>query len=289
MVDRRGTPVGASSLPWGGPGAQHAPLAFHPAMHRHPEPPPLTTDSAVFLDIDGTLLEFAPAPDQVKVTTKVFTLLTSLATKLNGAVALVTGRAIADVDRLFPELRMPVSGQHGCERRTASGYRHVHASPAEATDRLRVAMHSLAAEHPGLMLEDKGITLALHYRRVPHLAAFVHRAVREMLAPAVAGGAGLQLLTGKMIVEVKPVGRHKGAAILEYMDEAPFAGRTPVFVGDDDTDEHGFHAIHARNGWSVKVGPGATSAEYRLADVSAVLAWLTAFDKRSRAALPHNA
>jgi trehalose 6-phosphate phosphatase len=255
-------------------------------MPRSSDPPPLTAKVALFLDIDGTLLEFAPAPDQVKVTTRVFTLLNALADRLNGAVALVTGRAIADVDRLFPGLQLPVSGQHGCERRAATGNRFVHAPTPAATEQLRVAMHKLAADHPGLMLEDKGITLALHYRRVPHLAAFVHRAVRDLLAPAVASGAALQLLTGKMIVEVKPDGRDKGTAILDYMNEAPFAGRIPVFVGDDDTDEHGFHAVHAWNGWSVKVGPGPTHAEYRLTDVKAVLAWLTMLEKQDSPAVP---
>jgi trehalose 6-phosphate phosphatase len=237
-------------------------------------PPSLDARCALFLDIDGTLLEFAATPERVRIDRELVRLLPALERTLGGAIALITGRAIADVDRLFPRLRMPVAGQHGCERRAADGTRHRHAPTSAGVEVLRARMSALAARHPGLRLEDKGATLALHYRRVPRLAGYVHRTARGMLAEALAGGAALQLLSGKRIVEITPDGRDKGTAILEYLDEPPFAGRRPVFIGDDRTDELGFAAVRRRRGWAVKVGGGPTHAQYRLPDVAAVRRWL---------------
>jgi trehalose 6-phosphate phosphatase len=139
---------------------------------------------------------------------------------------------------------------------------------------MRAGMRALASRHPGLRLEDKGVTLALHYRRAPRLAGYVHRAVRALLADAIRQGAALQLITGKLVVEVMPDGRDKGTAILEYLEEPPFAGRRPVFIGDDRTDEYGFVAVRRHRGWAVKVGSGPTRAQYRLPDVAAVRRWL---------------
>ncbi len=238
-------------------------------------PPPLARDCAVFLDLDGTLLELAVTPDRVRVDGEVAALLPALAARLDGAFALITGRAIADVDRLFPELALPIAGQHGCERRGADGALHRH-SVAGSLAQLREGLGRLAARHDGLLLEDKGATLALHYRRAPRLAGYVHRAVRAEVALAAAAGTPWCLQRGKRLVEVKPDGRDKGTAILEFMAEAPFRGRRPVFAGDDLTDEFGFAAVERLGGWGVKVGPGATRAHYRLPDVGAVREWLAA-------------
>jgi trehalose 6-phosphate phosphatase len=239
-------------------------------------PPPLPPDCALFLDLDGTLLDLAATPARVRVGHDVAALLRALAATLDGAVALITGRAIADVDRLFPGLCLPVAGQHGCERRAADGTRHRLATPERGLRRLRADIGRLAGRHSGLLLEDKGSTLALHYRGAPRLAGYLHRAVRELVAAAAADGTALQLQSGKDVVEIRPDGRDKGTAILDYLTEPPFAGRTPVFVGDDRTDEHGFAAVLHARGWAVKVGPGATRARYRLADVAAVRLWLAA-------------
>jgi trehalose 6-phosphate phosphatase len=242
--------------------------------HRRGPPPPLSRSCAVFLDIDGTLLRLAVTPDSVLVDGEVTALLPRLQSALCGAVALITGRAIADADRLFPLMPLPIAGQHGCERRAADGSWHRHAPAPAGIARLRERMARLAADHEGLLLEDKGTTLALHYRRAPRLAGHVHRIMRTELA--LAASAGWRLQRGKGILEVTPDGRDKGTAILEFMSEPPFRGRRPVFVGDDLTDEFGFAAVERLGGWAVKVGRGRTCADYRLPDVAAVRGWLTA-------------
>ena len=243
-----------------------------PRPHRHP--PPLPEGFAVFLDIDGTLLDLAPAPDAVHVDSALATLLPSVRRALGGALALVTGRAITDVDRLFPGLRMPVAGQHGCERRDAQGALHLHAPAPETLEGLRKLFTEFARTQEGLLLEDKGSTIALHYRKAPQLADHVHKTLHAHVAAS--GVTTYRLQPGKMLLELRPDDRDKGTAIRDFMSERPFKGRCPVFVGDDKTDEHGFAMINTIGGWSVKVGPGSTCARYRLADVNAVRSWLSA-------------
>jgi len=237
-------------------------------------PPPLVpAASAVFLDIDGTLLELAATPNGVRVDLAVTHLLPALAEALAGALALITGRTLADADRLFPGLSLPVAGQHGLVRRSADGKIVAYPAPPELTA-LRAELTSFAARHSGLVLEDKGTTLALHYRLAPRLASHVHRMVRAHVAEA--GDASWQLQPGKAMVDIVPYGRDKGTAIQEYMAELPFRGRMPVFVGDDHSDEHGFTAVMDMGGQAIKVGPGRTLARYRLRDVTAVCRWLGA-------------
>jgi trehalose 6-phosphate phosphatase len=242
-------------------------------------PPPLRDDCALFLDIDGTLLELAPTPDRVQPDPALIAVLRVLAARLGGALALSTGRSIVDADRLFPGLTLPIAGQHGCERRRADGSTYVHPPPPQGLERLRVEIAAFAKRHEGLVLEDKGSTIALHYRAVPQLAPLVHRTLRTLAA---ASGAAWSVQDGKRVAELRPADRDKGAAIVDFMDEAPFRGRRPVFVGDDHTDEYGFAAVVRMAGCAVKVGPGPTAANYRLPDIGAVHAWL-------RAALPSTA
>jgi trehalose 6-phosphate phosphatase len=182
----------------------------------------------------------------------------------------MSGRSLADIDRLFPHVRLPASGQHGAERRNAVGHamRH-HATQDLAPIRERLAR--AIVDKPGLLLEDKGLSLALHYRRAPQLAEFVHRTV-DALLPELGDDYGI--LRGKSVVELKPAGRDKGRALVEFMGEPPFAGRTPVFVGDDATDEFGFETVNRLGGLSIKVGPGDTLARWRLDNVIAVQQWL---------------
>ena len=238
-------------------------------------PPPLGPDCALFLDIDGTLLELAASPEHVHVDADIATLLPALAKRLGGAVALITGRTLKDADRLFAGLSLPIAGQHGLERRAADGSTRVHQPSLPGLRPLRRELARLAARHDGLLFEDKGATLALHYRRAPGLASHVHRALRAQLAMA-APGTAWRLQSGKGILELGPRGRDKGTAILEYLMEPPFVGRLPVFVGDDCSDEHGFVAVTRAGGWAVKVGHGRTQAHYRLPDVRAVRRWLAA-------------
>jgi trehalose 6-phosphate phosphatase len=227
----------------------------------------------LFLDIDGTLLDLAASPELVTVHGEVAARMPELASELDGAVALITGRAIMDADRLFPALSLPIAGQHGSERRAADGAIHRHRHPMPGFAQLRRELERFAARHDGVWLEDKGATLALHYRQAPRLASHVHRTLRAQLAIGT-GGRAWRLQPGKGILEVQQEGRDKGTAIGEFMAEPPFHGRLPVFLGDDLSDEYGFATVTRMGGWSVKVGAGATRASYRLADVAAVRRWL---------------
>jgi trehalose 6-phosphate phosphatase len=251
-----------------------SPLPSFRAGVRLGPPPALRPDHALFLDIDGTLLDLAPTPEAVRVDASLVALLPELVQRLDGAVALITGRSIGDADRLFPGLRLPIAGQHGCERRDATGTLHMHAADPRTLARLRTLFADFASRHEGLRVEDKGASLALHYRQAPGLASHVHRTLRDAVAGDAAGGFRLQ--PGKKLLELRPGGRDKGTAIREFLREPPFAGRQAVFVGDDAGDEHGFAVVAARKGLAIKVGPGPTRARFRLPDVAAVRGWLAA-------------
>ncbi len=188
-----------------------------------------------------------------------------------GAVALISGRAIADIDRLFPHTRMPAAGQHGAERRSARGIVTLHPVPAQRFERVRLRLAAAVGGKTGLLLENKGLSLALHYRRAPRLGAYAHRLARSMLPVA---GRQFCIQRGKYLVEMRPAGKDKGAAILDFLKEDPFLRRTAVFVGDDATDEFGFATVNRLHGHSIKVGPGRTAARWRLPNVRAVRAWL---------------
>lgn len=225
---------------------------------------------AFFLDIDGTLLALAAAPAGVMVERELKQTLGRLHAAVGGAVALVSGRRIGEVDSLFAPLRLPTAGQHGVERRNRSGVMHRHAAPSHRLSEIKNRLAPLVARHPGLLLEEKGFTLAIHYRQVPGLGGHLHRLLRERVNSA----ADLRLQRGKMVLEIVPKGSDKGIAISEFMSESPFCGRIPVFLGDDVTDEFGFSVVNAMNGHSIKVGPGCSAARWRLPDVHAVRLWL---------------
>lgn len=233
-------------------------------------PPPARAEWAYFLDVDGTLIEFAAHPSAVLVDDALLGLVARLHRACGGALALVSGRCLADLEQRLGSVRIPMAGQHGLERRDAGGRRHIHATPGAAKRELRRRLDALVARYPGLLLEDKGLTLALHYRQAPQLAGWLHR----LLAGWVAAADGLHLQKGKRVLEIKPAGFDKGSAIAEFMAEPPFCGRRPVFIGDDVTDEHGFERVNRLDGVTIKVGPGRTAARHRLADVSAARAWL---------------
>jgi trehalose 6-phosphate phosphatase len=169
------------------------------------------------------------------------------------------------------DLRFPVAGQHGLERRDIAGRLTRPEGPSRDLVAARDLLTSVVGRYPDLLFEDKGLSLALHYRRAPQLASHVHRVVRSLASRL---GPGWVVQAGKRVVELKPAGRDKGAAVRDFMEEPPFTGRTPVFVGDDQTDEHGFAMVNRLGGHSVKVGPGPTAARWRLPDVAAVRAWL---------------
>jgi len=237
--------------------------------------PPLDPRSALFLDVDGTLLEIAPRPELVQVPDGLPSLMVRLSAQREGAFALISGRPLAQLDRLFQPWQGAAAGLHGFERRRADGILDcaVDSASAAALDRLRPKLAALAADGTGLMLEDKGGTLAIHYRAAPQREPEI-RAVVEALHREIA--SKLRLITGKMVVEFQPRSADKGRAIATFLAEPPFLGRPPVFVGDDTTDEDGFAEIRRRGGIAVRLGPfdNATAANYRLPTVEAVLGWL---------------
>ena len=238
--------------------------------------PILRSDPAYFLDVDGTLVEIADRPQEVRIDAELVALLEALRSAAGGALALISGRSLEDVDGLFASSAFCVAGQHGAERRDAAGKLHRHRAPLS---RLRSAgrrLRRIAAKHPGLDLEDKGMNFALHYRLAPQLGPMLRKTMLELVAEL---GGRFELQTGKMVFEIKPTGVDKGLAILEFMREAPFRGRTPVFIGDDHTDEYGFRAVNRLRGDSIKVGRGPSEAHWRLPNAASVRAWLARFIK----------
>ncbi len=229
---------------------------------------------ALFLDFDGTLVEIAPTPDQVRVAPGLPALIETLRDRLGGALAVVSGRPIAQIDALLRPAHVAAAGAHGLERRGADDSL-VSAPPSAAIHTVRDRLLPFVAARPELVLEDKGVSLSLHYRRVPGLEAQCRAAMDAAL-----DGLDLELLDGKMVLEVRPHGMDKGRAIAEFVAEPPFAGRLPVFIGDDRTDEDGFDRVNAHGGWSIKVGVGATRATRRIGDVAEVHEWLRALADR---------
>ncbi|MCC7051930.1 MAG: trehalose-phosphatase [Gemmatimonadaceae bacterium] len=234
--------------------------------------PSPTPEWAYFVDLDGTLLDIAPRPGDVQVDAELRATITALTTLTGGAVAIITGRPVAEVDQLFPALHLPVAGQHGLERRAPNGHVTRCSPPLPALDLARTRLRDVVQRHPGLLLEDKGLSLALHYRQALALASYAHRVMRQVGDVA---GAEFCVQRGKRVVELKLAGRDKGTAIRTFLTEAPFRGRRPVFIGDDMTDEYGFAVINELDGISVKVGPGRTTAGWRMRDVRAVRRWLS--------------
>ncbi|HEX2199185.1 MAG TPA: trehalose-phosphatase [Burkholderiales bacterium] len=236
--------------------------------------PPFEPGWALFLDVDGTLLDIAERPDQVDTHKVDCSLVEGLQRAAGGALALISGRSLAQLDAMFAPLRLPAAGQHGFERRDVQGRRHRHRFPVETLAPARDKLRAFADRHAGLVLEDKGASLALHYRLAPELAQAALEAVRQASAPL---GGAVQTQGGKMVWELKPSGADKGSAIDEFMREPPFAGRKPVFMGDDITDEYGFRVVNRLGGHSIKVGTGDSAARWRLANPQAARAWLRAW------------
>ena len=237
-------------------------------------PPRLDPHSAVFLDVDGTLIEIAARPELVQVPREVPMLIARVSEEREGALALISGRPLAELDRLFQPWRGAAAGLHGVERRRADGTLHrVHESAAEAAlDRIRPKLATLARSDSRLIFEDKGGTVALHYRAAPEREAEIGAYAEALQRDA---ATRLRLIVGKMVVEFQPLHVNKGLAIAAFLGERPFLGRHPVFVGDDTTDEDGFAEIRRRGGVGVRVGPPrATAATHSLPSVAAVLAWL---------------
>jgi trehalose 6-phosphate phosphatase len=246
-----------------------------PAAERPPHALPVEK-CAFFLDLDGTLLKFAPRPDAVSVDAGLRELLEELRLRSRGALALVSGRSIATLDALLAPLKLAAAGLHGFERRNAAGMLTTHELPNRRLfDDARRQMEQWVRAHPRLMLEDKGAALALHYRRVPKLESAVVDAVIAIGERV--RGSGLRVQRGHMVVELTPTGVSKASAVAAFMGEAPFAGRQPLCAGDDLTDESAFEWVNAAGGVSVAVNCARpTAARTRLDSVEEVRAWLRA-------------
>ena len=230
-------------------------------------------DWALFLDFDGSIVEIVATPDRIKVDGALSVLLMRVRESLGGALAFVSGRPLAQLDSYIGD-EFAAAGLHGLERRRADG-RVVRQDRLPGLDNVLEALRTCAAECPGVFVEDKELSMALHYRQAPIYGETCRRAAK---AAAQTAGPEFEVLEGNMVAEVKPRGADKGMAIEAFLSEPPFAGRTPVFCGDDVTDEHGFRAVNERHGVSVKVGNETpTVARWRAASVDEVVAWLATF------------
>ena len=227
------------------------------------------SDWALFLDFDGTLAELAPTPDAVTIDPGLPDTLLRLMKALGGAVALISGRTLDDLDRMTG-LELPGAGVHGLELRERLGMTPHLPDESEAIHEIAAKLAPLVDSDERLILEPKPGALALHYRRAPEREEECRVAMKE----AVAATSGLQLMDGKMVLEVKPGHVNKGHAIEKLMSLPPFAGRVPVFAGDDRTDEDGFGVVNRLKGVTIKIGEGETLATHRLASVRDFIAWL---------------
>ena len=230
--------------------------------------PRITPDTALFLDFDGTLVGLAEQPELVEVPAGLVGTLAELYRQLDGALALVSGRRLDDLDGFLAPLLLPAAGEHGAQRRTADKLL-VSAPPADLQEVLQAAQ-GLMTRHPALRLERKNLALSLHYRQAPELEALC----LQTMQAAVQRSPGIELMQGKCVIDLKPEGFSKGTAIAFFMTEPPFAGRVPVFAGDDVTDEAGFEAVQRLGGQAIKVGAGPTGARHRCTSAPALAGWL---------------
>jgi trehalose 6-phosphate phosphatase len=232
--------------------------------------PPAALDWCLFLDVDGTLIELTDSPLETHADDELKSLLADVAERLAGAVALVSGRSIEYLDALFAPLHLPAAGLHGVERRSGSGDMHGASYSDSQLDGARIALTALVVAHPGTILEDKDRTLAVHYRMAPQFESHVREAIAAIAKPL---GSNYHIQEGNMVLEIKPRGFSKGSAIKAFLQDPVFSGRTPVFVGDDLTDQDGFRIVEERGGISVAVGD-RVKAQWHFENPAAVRAWL---------------
>jgi len=238
-----------------------------------PAPKPLRlAETALFLDLDGTLAPIAARPQDVRPDPRRTSLLERLADRLDGRLAVISGRTLEDVDRILEGCVVAVAAVHGLVRREPDG-RVSEARPHPGLTRAVEGLRAFAVRDSGLIVEEKGgLSVALHFRLAGRHAEAARACARELAAKT-----GLALQEGDMVEELRTPGANKGDSVRAFMAEPPFAGARPVFVGDDDTDEDGFEAAQRLDGLGVGVGAvRPTLARFRLAGVEAALAWLEA-------------
>jgi trehalose 6-phosphate phosphatase len=229
--------------------------------------PPL----AIFTDFDGTLVEIAETPDAIDIPEELTGRIDRALHDFDHAFAVLTGREISDIDRYLSPLQLPIAGAHGAQRRRADGtLEDVDPAISEGAESIAAALSALAIANPGLIVEAKDGAVAMHFRQAPDMENAVHLAMQEALVDH----PQFTLVPGKMVLEARPVGFDKGAALRSFMQEEPFAGRTPIFIGDDRTDEDAFRAAQELGGIGIKLGSGQTAARMRIADIASVYALL---------------
>jgi trehalose 6-phosphate phosphatase len=237
-----------------------------------PPPSPDLTTTAILLDVDGTILDIAPTPREVFVPHSLRETLTRLSERTNGAVAFVSGRPVSELDLIFSPLQLPAIGGHGAEMRIAGGEAPAPPRLPLLDSDVKRRFAAIAEAGPGIVLEDKGYSLALHYRLAPEK----ERIVRESAANICAGlsGTGIELLPGKLVVEIKQTGVTKATAVRELMGCRPFAGRRPIFIGDDVTDLGVFAILPDYNGISIAVGRNVPGIDFCFEKPADVRHWL---------------
>ncbi|HEY0329279.1 MAG TPA: trehalose-phosphatase [Rhodopseudomonas sp.] len=257
------------------PQNKDAALRFDPVPHALL--PPLS-ECAMLLDIDGTLLDLAPTPREVWVPPGLEATLTGLKAKTSGALALVSGRSLNDIDLIFAPVRFPAVGGHGAEMRL-SGEGELMAVQAPPMDKdLKGRLAAIAKLSPGILLEDKGYSLALHYRLAPHAEQAIYDAVALIRADL--PSAPIEVLPGKAVCEIKHAGFTKATGVRELMRHEPFKGRRPVFIGDDVTDETVFAIMPDLGGLAFSVGRHSRGVAGHFEQPRDVRAWLAGLLQR---------
>lgn len=236
----------------------------------------------LFLDVDGTLLDLAETPDAVVVPPGLQADLDGLSSRLGGALALVTGRPLDFVDRLFPGNDFFLAGLHGAEIRAGNSTAGPLLPADDALEAAKARIVQAARNWPGVLVEDKGIAVALHYRQAPAREPLV-RALMEEIAASI--GPGWTLQAGKFVVELRPAGRDKGDALRTFMELQPFVGRLPLAIGDDVTDEAMFRAANDAGGLSIRVGKRchASAARGCVGTPAELRDWIAARGQRGNA------
>ena len=222
---------------------------------------------ALFLDFDGTLVDIVERPDAVTVDPALPEVLLRLQERLDGALAIVSGRPITFLDPHFAPHRFDIAGLHGLEHRI--GGRLILCNPADhpALRELVGRLPEAVAAKPGILIEDKGCSVAIHWRLAPQHRDFALATARSAIE---ALGADYRIQYGKAVAEILPAAAGKGKVIERFLQQPPYAGRRPVFAGDDLTDENGFKAVNAHDGLSIRIGEGETVARLRLATPAAL-------------------
>jgi trehalose 6-phosphate phosphatase len=235
--------------------------------------PLLASNAALFLDVDGTLIEFVPRPEDARVPPTLIETIGALRGALGGALAVVSGRNLADIDRLFAPLALAAGGQHGAEARlTARGKAEIFAVTETALAAVIERLGPFLAAHPRIRVERKGLSTAFHYRDAPADAPALRAALEQALGPI---ADKLSLLDSHLCYDLRASDANKGKVVERLMDVPPFAGGVPVYIGDDWTDEDGFKAALAANGRAIRVGvPRTTLATEMLRDPDALRLWL---------------